>query len=386
MVVSLLQAGALGAQLMQSLSTADRLNLELGARVGALEATNAEVRTLNEQLRHQVSSRSRELAETLARVGSLNLPALALEPGHVVRGPLLCDPVPRRRRDGVGLRGHEGERRQAPRAEAPARQVDGRRPRALRASEAHLASEIDHPNIVRVVDIDMTPEGVLYLVMEYVEGRALEDMLDADPALAWSIVALRQVAEGLAAIHASGIVHRDLKPANVLVEEHGAGAGGRQGSPTSAWATLLDRVPPRDGRGRRGSGERRAHDPPGARHGDARVQGARDGRRQQDARPPVDGHVAAFGVMAHELLVGRPPFRDPLYVRRLHGRSLPPPPPLSVARPRIDPAVASLVDRCLSLDPARRPSAREAAQTLAAARLDGDPSSSVQSVRAAPRA
>ena len=47
-----------------------RLNAELAGRVEALERTNAEVRTLNEELRHQVGNRSRELAETLANVGS----------------------------------------------------------------------------------------------------------------------------------------------------------------------------------------------------------------------------------------------------------------------------------------------------------------------------
>jgi len=46
--------------------------------------------------------------------------------------------------------------------------------------------------------------------------------------------------------------------------------------------------------------------------------------------------IYAFGVMAHELFVGRPPFRDPLFVRATHGRSLPPPASLALARPRLD--------------------------------------------------
>jgi serine/threonine-protein kinase len=90
--------------------------------------------------------------------------------------------------------------------------------------------------------------------------------------------------------------------------------------------------------------------------------------------PSID--MYAFGVMAHEMLVGRPPFRDPLYVRRLHGRSLPPAPSLTVARPRLDRAVAEIVDRCLSLDPNQRPTSAEAAAALRSAHFEGtDPSS-----------
>ena len=93
----------------------------------------------------------------------------------------------------------------------------------------------------------------------------------------------------------------------------------------------------------------------------------------------------AFGVMAHELLVGRLPFRDPLFVRRVHGRSIPPPPSLVVARPKLDRTVAEIVDRCLSLDPEARPSAAEAAAALHDAPAEADPSS-MPSVKTAQRA
>jgi serine/threonine-protein kinase len=384
MIVSLLQAGALSSQLMQSLRTSDSLNVELAGRVQALERTNAEVRALNEEMRHQISNRSRELAETLAKVGSLHLPVLSLSPGDVVNG--------RYRVSGfVGSGGmawvYEVERTS-----------DGRR-LALKllhgkssgealsrfAREARLASEVDHPAIVGVVDVDMTPEGVLYIVMEFVEGRTLEEHLEGDPAIAWSIVVLRQITEGLSAVHARGIVHRDLKPANVLVEDRVDGIetkivdfgvssllseAGRPTRADPAHASDPGEIARAEGEGR----VTRA----GQVMGTPAYMAPELATRGRPVHPSID--MFAFGVMAHELLAGRLPFRDPLYVRRLHGRSLPPPPSLTVARPRLDRAVAHVVDRCLSLDPAQRPTAAEAAAALRVAHLDADPSS-VPSVR-----
>jgi len=385
MVVSLLQAGALGIQLMQSLRTADSLNTQLAGRVEALERTNAEVRTLNEEMRHQISNRSRELAETLAKVGTLHLPVLALEPGDVVQG----------RYKVVGFVGSGGMAW----VYEVQRTSDGRR-LALKllhgkssgealsrfAREARLASEVDHPSIVGVVDVDMTPEGVLYIVMEFVEGRALESYLDGDPAIAWSLVVLRQIAEGLAAVHARGIVHRDLKPTNVLVEDglerieaklvdFGVSSllsdtppVAREGAPASAHADNAEKAEG-DGRVTRA----------GQVMGTPAYMAPELAYKGRAVHPSID--MYAFGVMAHEMLVGRLPFRDPLYVRRLHGRSLPPPPSLTVARPRLDRGVAAIVDRCLSLDPAQRPTAAEAVAALRVAHLEADPSS-VPSIRA----
>jgi serine/threonine-protein kinase len=374
-VLSVLQAAALGAQLLQSLRQSDSLNAELAGRVDALEKTNAEVRSLNEELRHQIGNRSQQLAETLARVGSLHLPALSLAPGDLVEGRYRVVRF-------VGSGGMAW-------VYEVTRATDGRR-LALKllhgrssgealsrfAREAKLASEVSHPAIVGVVDVDMTQEGVLYIVMEYVDGKSLEQVLDDDPPMAWSLLVLRQIASGLEEVHARGIVHRDLKPANVLVEEALEG-------PTAKIADF--------GVSMLLAEASRTSAPDGQATGDARmtragrVMGtpiymapelARDGT---PILPSID--IYALGVMAHELLVGRPPFRDPLFVRAVHGRSLPPPTSLALLRPRLDRTVCDLIDRCLSLDPARRPTAKEAARILRDARLEAEPTS-VPSVRA----
>ena len=85
--------------------------------------------------------------------------------------------------------------------------------------EAKAASRIRHPNIIDVTDFGTTPEGLVFLVMEYLDGESLETRLERVKRLpAFEAINLvRQVARGLAAAHALGIVHRDLKPANIFL-------------------------------------------------------------------------------------------------------------------------------------------------------------------------
>src|ERR1041384_194077 len=82
--------------------------------------------------------------------------------------------------------------------------------RARFTREAERASQLDHPNVARVVDFGQTARGLLYIVMDYVEGPSL-----VSPG---RVIALtRAICQGLVYAHAAGIVHRDLKPENILV-------------------------------------------------------------------------------------------------------------------------------------------------------------------------
>lgn len=103
--------------------------------------------------------------------------------------------------------------------------------------EAEAAAAISHPNVVAVLDIDVTPRGMPYLVCEYLEGIDLSDYLREVKRLdvldALSIT--RQLCRGLYAAHSRGVVHRDLKPPNVfLVGDFSKGA------PERLYAKILD--------------------------------------------------------------------------------------------------------------------------------------------------
>src|SRR6476646_8958515 len=84
--------------------------------------------------------------------------------------------------------------------------------------EARAASALNHPNIVTVYDINSV-SGEIFIVMEYVRGRTLADILREGRRLfpAVAVDYARQLCNGLAAAHHAGIVHRDIKPSNLMV-------------------------------------------------------------------------------------------------------------------------------------------------------------------------
>lgn len=89
--------------------------------------------------------------------------------------------------------------------------------------EAMAAANIDHPNVAAATDFGRLPDGCVFMVMEYVEGRNLRDEIAAGPLPVERATAIaRQIASALASAHALEIVHRDLKPENVMLVSKGA--------------------------------------------------------------------------------------------------------------------------------------------------------------------
>ncbi len=85
--------------------------------------------------------------------------------------------------------------------------------------EAHTATKARNEHIVEVFDIGLLPDGCPYILMEYLEGRELADVIEQEGPLPIGRVVriIEQVCEALTAVHAEDVVHRDLKPQNILL-------------------------------------------------------------------------------------------------------------------------------------------------------------------------
>lgn len=91
----------------------------------------------------------------------------------------------------------------------------------LLKKEFDLGTQLDHPNIVKILAKEMNPEIGPCIVMEYVDGVTLDEFLAAKPSMAARKKVVEQLVEVLAYIHGKQIIHRDLKPSNILVTRNG---------------------------------------------------------------------------------------------------------------------------------------------------------------------
>jgi len=87
--------------------------------------------------------------------------------------------------------------------------------------EASNASRINHPNVCAIYDFGETPDGLIYLAMEFIEGEPLTDLLEREGAISVprATAIFLQTADALQAAHDLGIVHRDLKPDNIMLSK-----------------------------------------------------------------------------------------------------------------------------------------------------------------------
>lgn len=89
--------------------------------------------------------------------------------------------------------------------------------------ESQATSRLDHPNVIKVHDFGILDHGYTYLVMDYIVGRSLSEVIDKEGKLEPSraLNLFKQTCEGLSHAHANGVLHRDLKPSNLLVTGEG---------------------------------------------------------------------------------------------------------------------------------------------------------------------
>ena len=209
--------------------------------------------------------------------------------------------------------------------------------------EARRAAALSHPNVVAVFDEgEDGPDA--FMVMEYVRGRTLRDVVEERGALApveaGRIVA--QVADALDAAHAAGVIHCDVKPANVILDERGL-------------AKLTDFGVARAARGP-------------VEHELIATPRYIAPERIEGKAPTPASDVYGLGLVAYELIAGRPPFQgvetEDLLRERLDG----PPPSLRAAVAGISPDLDLVIAKALARDPAKRyQSAGQFARDLLAA-------------------
>ncbi|RST10227.1 serine/threonine protein kinase [Streptomyces sp. WAC05374] len=207
--------------------------------------------------------------------------------------------------------------------------------------ERSVLLRLTHPNIVRTRDL-VVEGDLLALVMDLVDGPDLHRYIRENGPLSPVAASLltAQIADALAASHADGVVHRDLKPANVLLAERD---GQMHPMLTDFGIARLADSP----------GLTRTHEFVGTPAYVAPESA--EGRPQTSA---VD--IYGAGILLYELVTGRPPFAGGTALEVLHRHlSEEPRRPSTVPGP-----LWTVIERCLSKDPGRRPSAENLARGL----------------------
>ncbi len=211
--------------------------------------------------------------------------------------------------------------------------------------EARLAAKIRHPNVITVHDVDRTPDGTTYMVLEFVDGETLEDRLEREGRLGVAEVARlgAEIADGLGAAHELGVVHRDVKPANVLIERRGGHAkvadfGLAKSLDAAAIGAGLTRGP----------------------LGTPLFMAPEVWRADHDA---IDGRVDlyALGVALFQLLTGKPPFGGKSMPELMRNHLMTPLPAIRDVRPDVSPALERTIASLCAKSPDDRPATAAAA-------------------------
>ncbi len=199
-------------------------------------------------------------------------------------------------------------------------------------SEAKVQASLNHANVVTLFAFEPYQDSYC-MIMEYVEGRTLADLIRSTGPLPSHVVVMiaKQVLDGLAAAHRQGVVHRDLKPSNIMLTAQGTAKvmdfgiakvdGGKSLTATGALVGTVSYMSPEQVRG-----------------------------EPLDAR----SDLYSFGIILFELLTGRVPFKEESDFSVMIHHVQTPPPPLTQLLPDIPSELEDLVLRCLHKQPAER--------------------------------
>jgi serine/threonine-protein kinase len=207
--------------------------------------------------------------------------------------------------------------------------------------EAKAAGRIHHPNAVRVTDFGVTPERIVYLVMELVKGESLRSMMRNEGRLDYlrTVNIVRQVCGAVDAAHRGGVIHRDLKPDNILIEiVHNTervkvldfGIAKLREAKTDAFLTQAGTI----------IGTPQYMSP------------------EQCQGKPLDprSDIYSIGILLYEMLTGEVPFDGESTLQVVYNQLHASPRPLMELSPHVPAQLAKVIMRALEKEPDQRPS------------------------------
>ncbi|MCE7974644.1 MAG: serine/threonine protein kinase, partial [Leptolyngbya sp. PLA1] len=206
--------------------------------------------------------------------------------------------------------------------------------------EAELAASLRHPGIVRVYDRGETPDGLSYLVMEFVEGRPLDEVIrrtpDAEMPLRERVELFALICEAVSHAHQRGVIHRDLKPSNIRVDDEGkpkvldfglAKASGSESVEVTGTGQFIGSLPW------------------------ASPEAAESGAQATDVR----SDIYSLGVILYQLVTGRFPYdvtgSASAALAAIRNTA---PAPFRGTEPGADEDLQTIAHRCLAKEPDRR--------------------------------
>lgn len=193
--------------------------------------------------------------------------------------------------------------------------------------EAQIVARLEHPHVVPLYDYWREPDAA-YLVMRFLRGGSVDDLLEAGPLETSTAVSItQQIASALAAAHRQGVVHRDVKPGNVLLDEEGNaylsdfGVALDAGSPERSTGTMMRGTP--------------AYLSP-------------EQIRLEPASPSSD--VYALGIVVFEMLTGEHPFPESSLTALLDRHAHDAVPSVRTLRPDLPAEVDAVIGRATAKD------------------------------------
>jgi len=218
--------------------------------------------------------------------------------------------------------------------------------------EAKSASRIGHENVIDITDFGQSPEGYVFIAMEYLSGQDLGQVLKASGSLSWERAQplVVQMVKALRAAHDRGIIHRDMKPENIFVIPRDDGREFVKVLDFGIAKVMgLDEDVPRLTR-------------TGMIFGTPEYMSPEQAQGQ-----PVDHRVDiyAIGCIMFHILTGRVPFKADSFMGILSKHMMEAPESPRALNPAIDPAIEAVILRAMEKDPAKRfQSMRELLQAL----------------------